>query len=114
MKKSRVQLSTTLNLKKLLAKVPGGSSRIATYAAALLLLKEQNNVSEELIENLDEVYEEYLKEAQMLNEAVWTTPHHTDEHDEVHTQASTPSGTYPSHVHKMLNHLKKIFRIEMN
>ena len=57
-----------LNLKKLLAKVPGGSSRIATYAAALLLLKEQNNVSEELIENLDSVFEEYLMEAQMLNE----------------------------------------------
>lgn len=32
------------NLKKLLAKVPGGSTRIASYAAALLLLREQNNL----------------------------------------------------------------------
>ena len=32
------------NLKKLLAKVPGGSTRLASYAAALLLLKEQDNL----------------------------------------------------------------------
>jgi len=31
------------NLKRLLAKVPGGSSQIATFAAALLLLREQDN-----------------------------------------------------------------------
>lgn len=31
-----------LNLKKMLAKLPGGSSRIATFAAAMLLLKEEN------------------------------------------------------------------------
>jgi len=36
----------------------------------------------------------------------WKTPHHTDEHDEVHTQAGDPHGAYPHHVHKMLNHLK--------
>ena len=43
-----------------------------------------------------------------LLEQKWVTPHHTDEHDEVHTQADhTPHGTYPDHVHKMLNHLKK-------
>lgn len=30
------------NLKRLLAKVPGGSSKIATYAAALLLLRERD------------------------------------------------------------------------
>lgn len=42
-----------------------------------------------------------------INEAtVWKTPHHTDEHDEVHTQAGTPSGTFPKHVHKFLDHLK--------
>jgi len=45
---------------------------------------------------------------QFLDEEIqWKTPHHTDEHDEVHTQASAPKGTYPDHVHKMLNHLKK-------
>ena len=33
------------NLKKLLGKVPGGKSRIASYAAALLLLREEKNLS---------------------------------------------------------------------
>jgi len=43
----------TANLKKLLAKVPGGSSRIGTIAAAALLLKEHNQLhvlSEEELE----------------------------------------------------------------
>lgn len=41
------------NLKKLLGKVPGGKSRIASYAAALLLLREEKNLSllkEEVLE----------------------------------------------------------------
>ena len=41
------------NLKKLLGKVPGGKSRIASYAAALLLLSEEKNLSllkEEVLE----------------------------------------------------------------
>jgi hypothetical protein len=46
------------NLKKLLGKIPGGKSRIASYAAALLLLKEQNTGIEvpenELLEMLEE------------------------------------------------------------
>lgn len=37
------------NIKKLLAKVPGGSSRIASYAAALYLLKEHFGVKEKEI-----------------------------------------------------------------
>lgn len=36
-----------LNMKKLLAKVPGGSSPIASYAAALYLLKEWNHFTED-------------------------------------------------------------------
>lgn len=35
-----------LNLKKLLAKVPGGSSKIASYAAALYLIKEWNHFTD--------------------------------------------------------------------
>jgi hypothetical protein len=35
-----------LNLKKLLAKVPGGSSRIASYAAALFLIREWKHFSD--------------------------------------------------------------------
>lgn len=38
------------NVKKLMAKVPGGSSSIATYAAALYLLKERYGISESKIE----------------------------------------------------------------
>lgn len=38
------------NIKKLLNKVPGGSSTIGTYAAALYLLKERYGVSESSIE----------------------------------------------------------------
>jgi len=37
------------NIKKLMAKAPGGSSRIASYAAALYLIKEQFGVSEKNI-----------------------------------------------------------------
>jgi hypothetical protein len=35
-----------LKLKKLLAKVPGGQSKLASYAAALWLIKEQHNIKE--------------------------------------------------------------------
>jgi len=38
------------NIKKLLAKVPGGSSNIATYGSALYLIKEQYGISESDIE----------------------------------------------------------------
>ena len=43
--KSAYNLSDTLvwNLKKILGKVPGGKSRLASYAAALWLIKEQDN-----------------------------------------------------------------------
>ena len=51
-----------LNVKKVLAKVPGGSSRLATYAAALYLIKEQDELK--LIG--DELTEEQLTER--LNE----------------------------------------------
>lgn len=38
-----------LNMKKILAKIPGGSSKFATYSAALYLIKEENieNISED-------------------------------------------------------------------
>jgi hypothetical protein len=44
------------NLKKLLAKVPGGSSRLASYAAALFLIKEYKHFTDEsmLTEDLTE------------------------------------------------------------
>lgn len=40
------------NIKKLLAKAPGGSSKLASYAAALFLLKEKYNLSEKNLEKI--------------------------------------------------------------
>jgi malic enzyme len=53
--KSAYNLSDTLiwNIKKLMAKIPGGKSRIASYAAALYLIKEQQDgykITEEELE----------------------------------------------------------------
>ena len=55
------------NLKKLLGKIPGGKTRIASFAAALLLLREQN-LDPDDIEYLEECLEHYMKEAEMLVE----------------------------------------------
>ncbi|PCJ96826.1 MAG: hypothetical protein COA52_01045 [Hyphomicrobiales bacterium] len=61
-----------MNLKKLLAKVPGGSSRIATFGAALFLLREGQHMSEEEIEksllNMGAIFESYMTEAKILME----------------------------------------------
>lgn len=40
------------NIKRLLQKVPGGQSRIASYAAALFLIKEELGISEKHIEDI--------------------------------------------------------------
>jgi hypothetical protein len=53
--KEAYTLSDTLiwNIKKLMGKIPGGRSRLASYAAALLLIKEQQgsyNITEEELE----------------------------------------------------------------
>lgn len=53
------------NLKKLLAKVPGGSSKIASYAAALYLIKEWNHFSEDSLLTED-ITEEQLEESLLL------------------------------------------------
>ena len=53
--KEAYTLSDTLiwNIKKLMGKIPGGKSRLASYAAALYLIKEQSNgynITEEELE----------------------------------------------------------------
>ena len=40
------------NIKKLLAKVPGGSSKLASYASALFLIKEHLNLSDKSLEKI--------------------------------------------------------------
>lgn len=59
------------NLKKLLGKIPGGKTRIATFAAALLLLREENMDVDDL-EYLEERLNYYMNEVQMLKEDVPT------------------------------------------
>ena len=49
------------NMKKLLAKVPGGSSRLASYAAALYLIKEHKAFTEE--SELDTLTEQQINES---------------------------------------------------
>ena len=161
-------------IKRLIEKIPGGKSRIASYAAALYLIKEDwEHMTEEEMEASIEEYFNSLDEstdykfelfAKMLEDApanamgggniagggyngsgdvkvppaaasrykkrnkkgqqkfytedvtttsgdthtphrTWTAPKPHEEHDEVHTQQQAPHGTYPDHVHKMLDHL---------
>lgn len=54
-----------LNLKKMLAKIPGGSTRIGTFAAALYLLREGENADVDLSSSK---YEHYLNEAATIVE----------------------------------------------
>jgi len=55
-----------LKLKRLIEKVPGGKSRLASYAAALYLIKEGQNYTEE---TPDEVLEEqFMSHYMTLNE----------------------------------------------
>jgi hypothetical protein len=55
-----------LKLKRLLEKVPGGSSRIASYAAALYLIKEHNSIDAESIteEEMIESFNNYVSLAE--------------------------------------------------
>ena len=53
------------NLKKLLAKVPGGSSKFASYAAALFLIKEYKAFTDESLLNED-LTDEQLEESLLL------------------------------------------------
>jgi len=55
------------NLKKILAKVPGGSSRLASYAAALYLIKEHQHFTDESLLSED-MTDEQLEESLSLFE----------------------------------------------
>ena len=52
------------NIKKLLGKIPGGKSVMASYAVALLLLKEEYDLDDEQTEQL---YEDFYRHAKELN-----------------------------------------------
>lgn len=55
-----------LNIKKMLGKVPGGKSRIATYAAALMLLREGEELEGVSEAELFEKIVEYLERDEQL------------------------------------------------
>ncbi len=55
-----------LNLKKLLGKVPGGKSTIASYAAAIMLLREGENLDPDDEDILWWKMQEYMEEAHQL------------------------------------------------
>lgn len=57
------------NLKKLLAKIPGGRLRISSFAAALLLLREENIDPDDTILLEQKLYQ-YLDEAKYIQEEV--------------------------------------------
>jgi hypothetical protein len=56
-----------LNLRKLLAKVPGGKSKFATYAAALFLIKEEKNLTST---NLEEKFADFLSNKESITEEI--------------------------------------------
>jgi len=55
------------NLKKLMGKIPGGRTRLASFAAALLLLREEN-IDPDDIPTLTERLNHYMTEAETLIE----------------------------------------------
>lgn len=58
-----------LNIKKALAKIPGGSNRIATFAAALYLLKEGRSLKEGFdLDSFMSEFDSYLESARLLIE----------------------------------------------
>ena len=64
-----------LKLKKLLAKLPGGQTKLATYAAALWLVKESSDIeeygeelTEEVIESRLSYYLNYITESYNVND----------------------------------------------
>lgn len=54
------------NLKKIIEKVPFGKSAFASYAVALALLKESNELNDEQMQRLEEEYYHWLKENDMV------------------------------------------------
>jgi len=57
------------NIKKLLAKVPGGSSRLASYAAALYLIREWNHFSNNSLLTEDVTEEQINESLSLFSEA---------------------------------------------
>lgn len=61
-----------INLKKLIGRIPGGQSQLASIAAAIYLMREENNINESTLENsifeLENKYYNIFNEISSLNE----------------------------------------------
>lgn len=55
------------NLKKIIEKVPFGKTQFASYAVALALLKENQELDDDQLERLEEEYYKWLKEEGIIN-----------------------------------------------
>ena len=64
-------------------------------------IKRKHRIAEEGYKNM-KTFMSYMEEASVK----WKKPKHSDEHDEIHTQSKVKPGSYPDHVHHMLNKLK--------
>ena len=70
-KESLTTLDTLiLNLKKILGKLPFGKTRLASYGAALFLIKEEKNLTED---NLEERFVAYMNSQELKEEIVNVT-----------------------------------------
>jgi len=58
----------TANLKKLLEKLPGGRTKIATYAAALWLIKEHQNFNDDNVHLVEYYFNHWYKDNKVLIE----------------------------------------------
>lgn len=56
------------NIKRLLQKAPGGGSKLASYAAALFLIKEQTGMTEE---DIEKAMSQFLDSTEELEESKW-------------------------------------------
>ena len=73
------------NIKKLLAKLPGGQTKLASYAAALWLVKEQATLESDtlLSESNDMLVEEYIAESELRFIEEWADIIEAAEKDEM-------------------------------
>jgi hypothetical protein len=67
---------------------------------------EKNMSQQSLKQLIFEMINDHLSKDTLDEQTGWVKPENHEEHDEVHTQLDAPHGTYPDHVHKMLNKLK--------
>ena len=81
------------NIKRILEKVPFGKSKIASYAAALFLLREETGMSEDnILKALEELG--YDTKHDELNESIELGPHMLDSGEVITLESNNPIGHF--------------------